>query len=84
MGGHLNLDEETLNLDGGTRPPYNLSTGCNHYTNRAMAQPRRAKESCSPHLSQITSNVNSKMQAVKRLDLQVWGNKEDGLFNSFK
>ena len=33
-GGRLNLDGETLNLDGGTRPPhppYNLSTGfrCN-------------------------------------------------------
>ena len=26
-GGHLNLDGETLNLDGGTHPPYNLSTG---------------------------------------------------------
>ena len=27
MGGRLNLDGETLNLDGGTRTPYNLSTG---------------------------------------------------------
>ena len=30
MGGHLNLDEGTLNLDGGTHPPYNLSTGVKH------------------------------------------------------
>ena len=27
MGGRLNLDEGTLTFDGGTRPPYNLSTG---------------------------------------------------------
>ena len=26
MGGRLNFDGETLTLDGGTRPPYNLST----------------------------------------------------------
>ena len=32
MGGRLNLNGRTLNLDGGTcppRPPYNLSTGYN-------------------------------------------------------
>ena len=27
MGGRLNLAGGTLTLDGGTRPPYNLSTG---------------------------------------------------------
>ena len=30
LGGRLNLDGETLTLDGGTRPPYNLCTGCTH------------------------------------------------------
>ena len=30
MGGRLIIDEGTLNLDGGTRPPYNLSTGVKH------------------------------------------------------
>ena len=29
MGGRLNLDGWTLTLDGGTHPPYNLSTACN-------------------------------------------------------
>ena len=27
MGVHLNLDGGTQNLDGGMRPPYNLSAG---------------------------------------------------------
>ena len=29
MGGRLNFDGGTLTLDGGKRPPYNLSTGYN-------------------------------------------------------
>ena len=32
MGGHLNLDGGTLNLNKGTRPPYKLSTAVQYLT----------------------------------------------------
>ena len=44
MGRHLNLDGVTLILDGGTRPPYNLSTG---YIDRQLNWKHQVKQICS-------------------------------------
>ena len=38
MCGRLNLDGGTLTLDGGTRPPYNLSTGWTYPTTATLVQ----------------------------------------------
>ena len=60
MGGHLNVDGDTLTLDWGTRPPYNLSTTC---------APHK-RETCLPKRGLCPKESNR--LGVTRVQFGVW------------